>query len=328
MGLSLGGKTPESIYINNKEVSSISINNDVVWLKELTPDYFYIENTSNNSNTISIGLYTMGTVSSGVYATQLEFSKDKENWTTINLMNLGYSYNISLNVGEKVYFRNDSGYFNYYGYSGGYVARCYQFTGNYSHIAGGDIRTILDYRNVNTVNTKQGCFARLFYGNSRLTKGPEYPFDTLNGYTFFETYRNCSNLTQVPLLPAKHLGDREYQYMFHSCSSLTTVGNMVLPSENTTIGCYSYMFYNCVNLEDTPIIYAKSLSASYVCQYMFYGCSKVDSLTVYMDSVTGNNATASWLGSVSATGTFHNLGTATYSSGISGIPSGWTEVNN
>jgi hypothetical protein len=32
-----------------------------------------------------------------------------------------------------------------------------------------------------------------------------------------------------------------------------------------------------------------------------------------------------WLKNVASTGTFHNLGSATYPSGASGIPTGWTE---
>jgi hypothetical protein len=61
---------------------------------------------------------------------------------------------------------------------------------------------------------------------------------------------------------------------------------------------------------------------------MFSGCAYLNSLTVYADDISASNCTKDWLNNVASSGTFRNLGSATYTSGASGIPSGWTEVKN
>ena len=61
---------------------------------------------------------------------------------------------------------------------------------------------------------------------------------------------------------------------------------------------------------------------------MFFGCSKLNSITVYADDISATDCTDYWLSKVASSGTFRNLGTATYPTGTSGIPTGWTEVKN
>ena len=73
---------------------------------------------------------------------------------------------------------------------------------------------------------------------------------------------------------------------------------------------------------------AKKL-ATYSYRYMFTNCSKLNSVTSYANDISATECTHWWLDSVASTGTFHNLGTATYEkNSIDGIPSGWTEVKN
>lgn len=46
---------------------------------------------------------------------------------------------------------------------------------------------------------------------------------------------------------------------------------------------------------------------------------------VSANDISASNCTFNWLTRVSNTGTFYNNGLATYASGTSGIPTGWTE---
>ena len=62
--------------------------------------------------------------------------------------------------------------------------------------------------------------------------------------------------------------------------------------------------------------------------YMFQNCASLNSITVYADDISATNCTNFWLSGVASSGTFRNLGSATYPTGVSGIPSGWTEVKN
>jgi hypothetical protein len=61
---------------------------------------------------------------------------------------------------------------------------------------------------------------------------------------------------------------------------------------------------------------------------MFDGCTSLNSVTTYANDISATHCLAGWLQNVAAVGTFHKLGTATYPTGASGIPSGWTVVNN
>ena len=71
----------------------------------------------------------------------------------------------------------------------------------------GDIRTLLDWRNYNTVDTKDARFCSLFYG--------------------------CSVLTSAPELPATTLAESCYQGMFSGCVKLSSV-TMLAPSDQIT----------------------------------------------------------------------------------------------
>jgi len=56
---------------------------------------------------------------------------------------------------------------------------------------------------------------------------------------------------------------------------------------------------------------------------MFSGCDLLNEVTIYANDVSATSCLRNWLVGVASSGTFHNLGSATYPSGTSGIPSGW-----
>jgi hypothetical protein len=111
--------------------------------------------------------------------------------------------------------------------------------------------------------------------------------------------------------------------MFNGCISLTTAP--ALPATSLSIGCYQSMFYNCTSLTTTPTLMAKTLVVDCY-KEMFRGCTVLNDVRVGADYNSASNCLSYWLYGVSATGTFHNLGFASYSTGASGIPSGWTVV--
>ena len=80
MSITIGGKTPETIFINQKEVMNISINNDVVWgNEEYNLNYMWLKNTANNAGTLT--LTKTGTPN----ASELYYSFDKVSWTAFDL---------------------------------------------------------------------------------------------------------------------------------------------------------------------------------------------------------------------------------------------------
>jgi hypothetical protein len=136
----------------------------------------------------------------------------------------------------------------------------------------------------------------------------------------------CKNLTTAPTeLPATTLTNYCYESMFQNCTSLTTAPE--LPATTLTNNCYQYMFRDCTSLTTAPSLPATTLT-NYCYESMFNGCTSLNSITVYADDISATYCTYSWLLNVASSGTFRNLGTATYPTGASGVPFGWTEVNS
>ena len=301
MSIVIDDKKITDINISNKNVQKIvdELTGKIIFekTKPVSNEYFYIENTYNGSNTISLKT-TIGSGNiTGSHATQLQYSKDKETWTTITLSGTN---TIPMKSGEKVYFRNDSGSFNWYN-NRNLRDRFYtQIKCSNNHKVGGNINSLLDYNNYNVAITPY-CFYMLFYGNKYLTDANELIFSktSLADYCYQYMFYNCTTLTSAPKLPSITLADYCYQFMFRDCASLTTAPE--LPATTLADNCYGNMFQGCVSL---------------------------NSITVYADDISALYCTTDWLSNVASSGTFRNLGSATYPTGADGIPSGWTEVKN
>ena len=301
MSIVIDDKKITDINISNKNVQKIvdELTGKIIFekTKPVSNEYFYIENTYNGSNTISLKTTIGSGNTTGSHATQLQYSKDKETWTTITLSGTN---TIRMNSGERVYFRNDSGSFNWYN-NRNLRDRFYtQIKCSNNHKVGGNINSLLDYNNYNVAITPY-CFYMLFYGNKYLTDANELIFSktSLADYCYQYMFYNCTTLTSAPKLPSITLADYCYQFMFRDCASLTTAPE--LPATTLADNCYGNMFQGCVSL---------------------------NSITVYADDISALYCTTDWLSNVASSGTFRNLGSATYPTGADGIPSGWTEVKN
>ena len=294
--LKLQNKIPSALTIGGKIVERIKMRNEVVW-ENVQTDYFYIESLGD-ANTISVK--NKGDGNTDNVTPTLEYSKDKNTWTTITFDWTSGTHTtelpVKLNTGEKMYFRNDTREF-----SNSYN-KYITFSSSVSSNVGGDIRTLSNYIDVNSETTpKPNMFCNLFNNNKNIVDASnlKLPYTRLEWSCYGALFDGCSSLTTAPELPATTLGKYCYSSMFRYCSSLTTAPE--LPA--TTLEKYCY--YN-----------------------MFRYCSSLNSITVYADDISATNCTSNWLSGVAAKGTFHNLGTAIYPTGPSGIPSGWTEIKN
>ena len=184
---------------------------------------------------------------------------------------------------------------------------------NYSHIkltyadvhvaCTGDIRTLLDYRNYKTVDTKNARFCNLFDECVALTSVPDLPATTLASNCYSEMFSGCTNLNTAPSLPATKLVENCYYNMFSGCTNLNTAPKLpatklaywcyygmfndcsslteapILPAETLANGCYFYMFSGCKNLKTAPSLPATRL-ARYCYHSMFRGCTNLTSVTM------------------------------------------------
>ena len=115
-----------------------------------------------------------------------------------------------------------------------------------------------------------------------------------------------------------------FTHLFDGDTNLFNTSNLILPATTMTQGCYLGMFKGCTSLITAPALPATTLTQ--VCySTMFQNCSSLNKVTTYADDISATYCTYNWLDGTAATGNFFNLGGATYESGASGIPTGWTE---
>lgn len=117
-------------------------------------------------------------------------------------------------------------------------------------------------------------------------------------YNFYSLFKGCTALTSAPKLPSTILSSSCYANMFEGCTLLTTAPE--LPATTLADHCYEMMFYNCTALNSITCL----------------------ATTLALDCLV------SWTKGVAASGTFIKKGAMTsFTTGVSGIPSGWTVEN-
>lgn len=136
----------------------------------------------------------------------------------------------------------------------------------------GDIRTLIDYKNYATTSTNDARFISLFRDNTQLTSAPELPATTLADGCYRWMFLRCSSLTTAPALPATTLAPSCYLAMFNGCSALTTAPE--LPATTLAASCYDAMFFECTSLTTAPELPATTLAESCY-NGMFYGCTSL-----------------------------------------------------
>ena len=311
------------------------------------PDYLYIESLGDG-NTVSVK--NQGDGSTTNVTPTLEYSKDKSTWNTITFDWTSGEHTtelpVKLNTGEKMYFRNDTRKFsNDYN---NYIS----FSSSVSSNVGGDIRTLSNYINVdnetkpreymfyylfnnnkNIVDVSNlrlsyttlanNCYDSMFRGCTSLTTAPTLSATTLARSCYSSMFSGCTSLVNAPALPATTLVNECYRGMFYGCTSLTSAP--ALPATTLTGWCYINMFTNCTSLTSAPTLPATTLPI-YCYGAMFQGCSSLNSITVYAKDISASDCTKDWLSGVASSGTFNNMGFASFKNGASGIPNGWTEV--
>ena len=262
-----------TIRLGDRNIVKIKIGDSVIWQKE--PDYFYVENTYDGGNTISVKQTLSGSPDSSTYAKTLQYSKDKTNWTTITLSST--THNINLNQGERVYFRGNEGVFNYYADDGA-IQAITNILGTQTHTIGGNINTLVNYITPNKLTLTQGVFAGLFQNNTTITSAetltlPPSSDDSLPTFAYYLMFSGCSTLITPPSeIPATKQGHASCSKMFLDCIQLKTPPAL----KSTILGnyCFTSIFKNCTSLISAPELPALTL-ASNCYQSAFEGCTSL-----------------------------------------------------
>lgn len=227
------------------------------------------------------------------YYNTYEVSFDNKLWESYT-----FGTDITLNEGEKVYFRctyyaptnDDSSYVQFV--MSGKIEAYNNVNSMYS----------ADFANVTTL-TQQGVFYELFYSCKSLYRAPALPATTLSTACYAGMFSGCSNLVEPPVLPATTLATTCYSSMFLGCDALTKAPE--LPAINLATYCYYRMFRFCAHLAEVR-------------------CAAVNPPSGESAFVGACN---DWLDGAAATGAFYADTNATWTTDVNGIPSGWTRVS-
>ena len=256
------------------------------------PEYFYIESL-DDGNTVTLNTYLNSGYERYITPT-LQFSTDKRNWSTVTFDwsktgNKNIDIPTVLNTGDKMYFRNDTGKFSLGSNSRDYDALYYSkisFSTNKNTNVGGDIRTLLNYIDVETSSMREkGTFIYLFKDNTHIVDASNLRLQSTNleSGCYQSMFQGCTSLTSAPELTATSLVNDCYYNMFNGCTSLTTVP--VLPATSLNRSCYRSMFQGCTSLTSAPALPATTL-AFYCYESMFQGCSKLTTAPIELPATT------------------------------------------
>ena len=148
----------------------------------------------------------------------------------------------------------------------------------------------------------------------------------------FEVYGNAMSL----IYGDNFVGNNEFPStatlafteLFKGCTGLTDASKLILPASVLLVfsgwGTYSSMFSGCTSLEAAPELPATTLV--YGCyRGMFRYCNKLNYIKCLGETGVAN-ACDVWVQGVSPTGTFVKKAGVTWPTGASGIPTGWTVI--
>lgn len=205
-----------------------------------------------------------------------------------------------------------------------------------------------------------GAYQCMFYGNSSLYSAPALPVPedgvipelcfanmfnkcsfmndiseiqtlfangvTLSGSSMMQMFYQCTQLTSTPTIKInKFTGSSACNAMFYQCTALTT-NNITLADDcNTTALCMKQMFFQCAALTSIPVLTPKVIAESAYLS-LVAGAKKINYIKCLATDISAENATYNWVAEVASSGTFVRPAASAdiWTSGVSGIPSGWS----
>lgn len=150
----------------------------------------------------------------------------------------------------------------------------------------------------------------------------------VSNYILYALWQNDTHIYRAArmVLPATSLTRYCYTVMFDGCESLTTAPQ--LPALILSNYCYYRMFRSCHSIVTAPDLLASNL-VTYCYRSMFHGCTNLRYIKMLATDTSANQCLQYWVSEVAPTGTFvKNAAMTTLPTGTSGIPDGWTVVDD
>lgn len=164
-----------------------------------------------------------------------------------------------------------------------------------------------------------GNILSIIYGDSFVGKRGPGDFSGAFSWEFFG-YTGLVDASKL-IMPVE-VSERCCLAMFSGCTSLTIAPE--LPATTLADACYNHMFNGCTSLTTAPELPAPTLVQS--CYgFMFSGCTKINYVKCLATDISAEYCVQNWLRDAPASGTFVKAASMNdWTTGIDGIPSGWT----
>ena len=316
-----------NIMLGSTQVQAMYIGSTLTWQNsggqiphDYSQDYFTIESLAD-SNLIKIGKNKSPGNINLSYSTD-----DGETWTDLTL-SAGRDF-ATINTGDKIIFKGvntklATAWDAYYRF---YSTKNIKVYGNAMSLLNGN-----NFVSNSTFDSSGYNLCGLFYGTTTLVDASNLmlPATTLYTSSYNGMFRGCTNLVNGPkLLPALDVPADAYSSMFEGCVNLVE-GPEILATTASGNTALNRMF--CMNrnskvtaaMTKSPIIrITNPLSYSNTFQQLFCGNGNLTEVTILTPG-TGLSF-ANWLNNVSSNGIIKKLSGTTFTSGVGGLPSGWT----
>lgn len=194
----------------------------------------------------------------------------------------------------------------------------------------GCVNLVHSPKNIFYKTIRPNMLSHMFEGCTSLVDAP-----TLHAVRFsgtgningmYRMFAGCTSLVSVPsytiVSDIAAYGNRGMVEMFRGCSSLEYIPWTILGGRNEW---YQNMFKDCVSLKESPLLLFTDGGPYNGFVGAFSGCESLSKITCL-----GNNQGSAqqnwrdWVVGVAASGTFYKHPDAVWSTGTSGIPTGWT----
>ena len=231
---------------------------------EEEPKWFYFEALEDGS-TVSMTEYGS--------APEVSISYSTDNGLTWSPFSTDGSTTITINTGEKVYFRGVNSNTSLSKDTSNYR----KFNGFGKLSCGGRISSLLtdsDKPDKNLGIDRDYCFYSLFNGMNVLEDARSLilPSGTGAKSVFRSMFYSCAGLKYAPLKLDIYNSDQGCISMFENCSRLIQAPELLAD----VIGpfCYEWMFRSCTSLVNAPVMHATATYES-GCYLMYYGCTSL-----------------------------------------------------
>ncbi len=313
---------------------------------------FYIENVDTVPG--DFALYKSGTTT---YTPNLNYRIDNGEWFEYDMTNLPL---IEVPIGSKIYLKgNNPNGFNQN--SSAYYEINFYKSSTYSYCKcniGGYITSLLALENFHLIdNIPNYTFNHLLDGNTGLKSAETLitsNITSVGNSSFKYCFNNCSSLVTAPTFEnVTSTMESSFECCFQGCTSLVTAPMF---ERVTSVGntCFSQCFINCTSLVTAPTFENVISVGRYGLQSCFQGCTSLvtapnfRNLTSASEIYCFRNCFSNcislgiiiaprpsswstsyftdWVKDIPSTGTFYKKKGLEIPTGTSGIPEGWTVV--